>query len=245
MQDLLKIAELIDTARSNLETHRQIATDQLIELLQFAKDIDQTLLYVEKELDDLNLQIDERKSQLANTKQQIKAGQKMNTALEKEQDRLQLKIDKLREQIKLTEKEIAIVVKQRDKTDTKLSARRMDLQEIMNQVQSLETQIGGTKKANEKTIGAIRHERDEAERSLKELRKQNAIADYLLNEGIRNSPEVEFLAILIQETEVTIPQLRKESKLSVEAANILVELLQSKGVIAIQDTGNIRFLKPL
>jgi chromosome segregation ATPase len=245
MKDLLKIAELIDTARGNLEKHRQITTGRLTELLQFAKDIDQTLLFVEKELADLDLAIEERKQQITDMKQQIKAGQKMNLALEKEQTRLQLKVDKLREQIKLTEKELVIVEKQQEKTDAKIATRRMDLQEIMNQVQSLETQIGGTKEANKKTIGAMRHERDEAERALKELREENAVADYLLNEGVRNAPEVEFLALLIQKTEVTLPELRKDSKLSVAAANEIAEILQSKGVIEIQETGNIRFLKPL
>ena len=121
----------------------------------------------------------------------------------------------------------------------------MDLQEILNEVQSLETQIGGTKSVNEKTIGAKRHEREEAERLLKEVREENVVADYLLHEGVRDSPEVAFLALLIQKTEVTLTALRKESKLTLKAANELVETLQSKGVITVQDTGSIRFLKPL
>jgi chromosome segregation ATPase len=245
MQDLLKIAELIDTARGNLDTHRQISSNQLTELLQFAKDIDQTLLYVEKDLDDLQIEIDNRKDEIIETKRKIKATQKMNTALEKEQNRIQLKIDKLREQIRITEKELTLIFKQQEKAESKLSARRMDLQEIMNEVQSLETKIGGTKSVNEKTIGAKRHEREEVERSLKELREENVIADYLLHEGIRDSPEVGFLALLIQKTEVPLTKLRRESKLSVKAANELVETLQSKGIIAVQDAGTIRFLKPL
>ena len=110
MQDLLKIAELIDTARGNLDTHRQISSDQLTELLQFAKDIDQTLLYVEKDLNDMQIQIEDRKIEITETKRKIKAGQKMNIALEKEQNRIQLKIDKLREQIRVTEKELALIL---------------------------------------------------------------------------------------------------------------------------------------
>ena len=146
---------------------------------------------------------------------------------------------------KITEKELSLIIKQHEKVENKISTKRMDLQEIMNQVQGLETQIKGTKKANEETIGAKRHEREEAERSFLELREENVIADYILNQGVRDAPEVEFLALLIQKTEVTLTELRKESKLSVKAANEFVDTLQSKGVIAVQDTGKIRFLKPL
>ncbi len=245
MQDLMKIAELIDKARGNIEIHRQSNSERLTELLQFAKDIDQTLLYVEKELDDLSLVIDERKSELTETKRKIKDSQKMNNALQKEQERLQLQIDKLKEQIKLTEKELSSIEKQNQRINKKLSQRRLDFQEISNHVQSIETEIDGTKIANEKTIGAKRHDREEAERTLNELRESNVVIDYILNEGIRNSPEVEFIALLIQKTEVTLNELRKASKMSLKAANELIETLQSKSVIAIQDTGNIRFLKPL
>ena len=48
-----------------------------------------------------------------------------------------------------------------------------------------------------------------------------------------------------EKTEITLAELRKESKLPMKAANEFVDNLQSKGVLAIQDTGKIRFLKPL
>ncbi len=245
MKELLKIAELIDRARNNIDTYRQSTTDQLTELLQFAKDVDQRLVYVEKELDDFGIQIEKRKDVLAETKRKIKDSEKMNLALEKERDRLQLSIEKLKQQVRTNEKELSSIQKQLEKLEEQNSQRRMELQEIMNQVQSVEMRIKQTREANETTIAASRHERDEAERSLRELRKENVVIDYLLNEGLRNVPEVNFLALLIQKTEVTLNKLRSESKISIEAANDLVNSLQSKGIITIQTDGNIRFLKPL
>ena len=245
MQDLLKIAELIDRARRNVDTHRQITTDQLTELLQFAKDVDQTLLFVEKDLDDLNIQIDERKREIAAAKQKIKETKKMNKALEAERNRLQLQVDKIQQQSVLIEKEQATLQKQQDNTEKQLGKRRLELDELSNRVQSLEAKINGARETNEKTISGKRHERDEAERSLKELKETNVVIDYILNEGVRDIPEVEFLASLIRKTSVSISELRSESKLSAKATNEFVETLQSKGVIEVQADGNIRFLKPL
>lgn len=245
MQDLLKIAELIDRARGNVDTHRQITTDQLTELLQFAKDVDQMLLYVEKELDDLNIQIEERKREVAAAKQKIKEINKMNNALEAERNRLQLQVDKIRQQSVILENEQANLQKQQGKTEKQLGQRRLELDEFSNRVQSLDTQISGTRETNEKTISGKRHEHDEAERSLKELQETNVVIDYILNEGVRDVPEVEFLALLIRKTSVSISELRNESKLSAKATNEFVEALQSKGVIEVQSDGNIRFLKPL
>ncbi|MFX1476128.1 MAG: hypothetical protein ACFFCO_11715, partial [Promethearchaeota archaeon] len=119
-----------------------------------------------------------------------------------------------------------------------------DLEDISNQTQIVERDIVEAQQESERAVSAKNLERNETEQELNKLREENAIEDFLL-ESIGDSQEVRFIAMLIQNSDLTVSELCSASRTSSESIAELLEALEEEGWIALRSNGTIRILKPL
>jgi chromosome segregation ATPase len=242
MQDINKFLELMDRAKSNIQTHTESYDAELATIVEAIDNFANGILRVEKELESAVQLIASRKDHLSELKRQLKGNEKMNQALQKEITKLKTKYGELQTQIQSTDTQLTDIDRQLTSTEQKLNKKTLQLQDISNQVQSIEKKLDETREVNEKQINAKKLERDEAQRELDEFRGANGVADFILA-GLSNPPELEFIALLIRRTEMTLEALKTESRISSKDASQLVDVLQQKGVIEVRSDGNIRFLK--
>ncbi|MHA1167300.1 MAG: hypothetical protein ACTSRU_05720 [Candidatus Hodarchaeales archaeon] len=205
-----------------------------------AKDLEQGLRIAEEMFDGAAKNIEQRQIQISNQKDEIRqleegiaSNEKTKSSLEESVSKNISAIESLKSTIEKQKEEINQSTNRINELNASIKSLEEKASTLKSNIEKTKKEIDSIKTEGDKKIEEMLEENRTHEEEIKQLKKENSVLDFLIEESSVEIPEVDVLtAIIASKTgKISVDSLKQEMGLPPITVKMTVQKLDAKGII--------------
>jgi chromosome segregation ATPase len=214
---------------------------QMSALIEEVTNTQQTLIRTEREFQLSESRIEEQKATIGHSQEQLSQLRESGSAIEAKIAGLYTELSEHQHQIAVLKASIMEKSGRLESVEAEARQRTAALESKQTLLEEKQKELGRLHANKDQELAKQKEELKAATKQVKEVKKENPVADYLLAEA-HEPPELDILAVLIHQKEVPLTEIKRLAKSPPAITTRILKEMENKGILELTGSDTVRLL---
>jgi chromosome segregation ATPase len=220
---------------------REAFRSQMSALIEDITNAQQTLVRTEREFQLSESRIEEQKATIGHSREQLSQLRETGSAMEAKIAGLYNELSEHQQQIAVLKASIMEKSGRLESVEAEARQRTAALKSKQTLLEEKQKELGRLQANKDQELAKQKEELKAATKQVREVKKENPVADYLLAEA-HEPPELGILAVLIHQKEVPLTELKRQAKSPPAITTRILKEMENKGILELSGSETARLL---
>lgn len=247
MSEIKQLQQILEQNQARMKALREAFRSQMTALVNEVTTILQNLTRVEREFQLSDSRLEEQQALISHSQEQLAQLRESGSALEAKIAGLYTELSAQQEQISMLKATLMEKSGRWETVEADLTQRKAGLESKQKLLEEKQTELGRLQAGKEQELTRQKEALSEAKNQIKQVKKENPVADYLLSEA-HEPPEMDILAVLIHQKEVPVDEIKRIAKSPPAITTRVLKEMENKGILELTGSDTARLaitLEPL
>ncbi len=241
MAEIKQLQQLLEQNQARMKALREAFRSQMSALVNEVASTLQTLSRIEREFQLSDSRLEEHQVLISHSQEQLTQLRETGSAIEATIAGLYTELSEQQQQIAKLKATIMEKSGQLETVEANLIERKAILGSQQNLIDEKQKELGRLQASKDQELTRQKEALTSAKRQIKQVKKENPVADYLLSEA-HKPPELDILALLIHKKEVSISDIKRAAKSPPAITTRVLKEMENKGVLELTSSDTARLI---
>ena len=241
MAEIKQIQQILEQNQARMKAIREAFGSQMSALIDEVTNAQQSLIRIEREIQLSESRIEEKKTTISHNQEQLAQLRESGSAMEAKIAGLYSELSEQQQQITVLKASIMEKSGRLESLETEARQRTTALESRKTLLDEKQKELGRLQANKDQELVKQNEELKRAKKQIKDVQKENPVADYLLTEA-HEPPELDILAVLIHQKEAPISELKRLSKSHPAITSRILKEMENKGIIELTGSDTARLV---
>lgn len=239
MSEIKQIQQILEQNQARMKALREAFRSQMTALVNEVATILQNLTRVEREFQLSDSRLEEQQVLITHSQEQLTQLRESGSALEAKIAGLYTELSEQQDQISRLNATLMEKSGRLEMVEADLIQRKAGLESQQKLLEEKQTELGRLQAGKDQKLAKQKEALSEAKKQIKQVTKENPIADYLLSEA-HEPPEMDILAVLIHQKEVSVDEIKRIAKSPPAITTRILKEMENKGILQLTGSDTAR-----
>lgn len=239
MAEIKQLQQVLEQNQARMKALSEAFQNQMSTLVKEVTSSLQTLSRIEREFQLSDARLEEQQASISHSQERLSQLRESGSAMEAKIAGLYNELGEIQKQIAVLRATLMEKSGRMETVEADLAQRNARLESQNTLLEEKQKELGRLQASKDQELAKQKETLSEAKKQVKEVKKKNPVADYLLSEA-HEPPELGILALLIQQKEVPISEIKRIAKSPPAITSRVLKEMENKGIVELTGSDTAR-----
>ncbi len=241
MSEIKQFQLALEQNQARLQALSESFKTQMLTLINEISSTLQTLTRIDREFELSKSRIEEQQNLINHSHEQLTQLRESGSAMEAKIAGMYSELSEQQKQIAVLKATLMEKTGRIETVEEELLKQKTTLEAQQNLLDEKQKELGRLQASKDQEVAKQKNELDAAKKQIKQVQKDNPVADFLLSEALEPT-ELDILALLIHQKEVPISEIKKVAKSPPAITIRVLKEMENKGILEITGSDTARLV---